>query len=1772
MKRFVVFLTCLLVVSYSQAQVIVLGDSSKINELVLNECGKADTFTTYIRVASGSLTGTTVLNDTFPSSYSFEGVIGSSVILGFSGIGSNIATLTLDPAVINAAGASGVRIRFLIRAKCGTNGLSSARHNLLLTWGGGSSLVRPGQDFVSANKAATLILEARNTVNQPNALLGNTYTRFWRIRNTGTNSTIDTIWFRVIHQPGLQHTGLIVNGATVTPTNQNGDTLWYRIVQSLRNQSVFPGDTVFVRETYRIVSCPPGSTSSRVSAYWGCYNTLLCNESFRTPSSSVPPTTPSMQYMGGWWFNSVDTRNVQGGRSSTCAGSPSTFQAFARNNSTAQASNVKIHLTSESNWAFPIQYDLSAWLAATTHGRANNAIDTSSIRYKIGNNGTWNKIPNTAFLATDNGITNNGPANCGLPVGWPNITFITVGIPGLINPNDSVFIEWKQYTKCCIECGAYHMNEASVRFDYSNACATANFFTDAQRLTWEFSGSSFSPLPPTYFATGASGYVKGQFSWGDNLDPDFDAPLGAYSDDSMRFEYTLPAGFVFDNNAGDVLMYNANLSASAAPARISYSGNLLRLTFARRNLPSAPGNAFELWTRLRLDCSIPGAVTGPVSIPVNAFRIENDCGCVMQPICSNVLAESGCPGPCPNGGASMTAFSNNRKNLGLPDENGDGWPNGTNLDPNFVKTRTFAWLDTMQVIAKGRIDTGAGNPNFQFLYFTQDFNQNLNINSPANHVWKFISATATLYDVSAGAVYSGNVTPTAVSGTNDQVMYNFSSLVPSGFNYEKNDSIVIQSLWRLSPNITISNQVPNATLFLNNSLYASRVANPSPAQRFSCGTINGAFETFQIAVFAHAGFSTSGCNWTFGFTNYFASGGYEQGDYFRYEVRRFHTIDTVFAIIPSYFKPDQSRNITFAISRDPGNPGPAANYNGTIPWSRLIRINDTLYKLPVGDLFTSGGGLAENSDDGANHQFYIPFNPSCNTPIGSFTPYHTVQYRDLRGSNWNWYPTIQNPNPSSAYIRRNQGNWSPSLQGVSSFTTAPNLQLVALNPNQQLVDDTALWDLRVDNLSNANPSFFTFMHFTNSSGRIIPVELRRLPGNTLVTAVNGIYQLGTVNQGTSITYRVKAAAINCNLDSLVVRLGQDCGGYPSNISAYTCAPRIAVLRANPLDPLVQTDLISAPPAIVNLCDTMQWTISVSSRQLASAFNLSLDVLIPDGGAGGNLVGPSTFKYPFNTPSWTRITPVHLGGGLWRFFLSDSIPAIRNNGLRPIGEAPLNELLLRVRMVTNCNFTSGSNIRFITNSRKACGSLITPDAEFNPIVIFGAPTPKVQLIGQIAPSIATCDQDFTVNVTTRNLETSSTSSADKIWITLPAGAYLTPGSIVFTHNPLSPALPVLDTIGGRQRLKWTATTINAGDSTVFRFRYRSPSNIPCGTNDEFKFQTVTQFSTVCGATSCNSFVENANRELSRPVMKPNVKYLLGTGLMQIVQDTTLGNVNFRDTLILSGLNFNNSGNDTAALTNMRIYRDVNNNNIFDAGDVSYALDSMMNILPAQTRTYTRIFSFPHRFLPSALKIELNTACNCDASRFAASPAFGYVPLSANAINFNVQKVNTNARLTWSTPNNENVLYFRIERKTQGQTEFQMLATVYPISDMGFKSYNYTDIDAGKSEEIVFYRIAIVNKIGTEEKTKTKFVDFSGKERQNQISIWPNPAKEMVNITVLTEGQKQYKIYTINGKALLSGTYTDLGNIQVSTKELQTGLYIISVKGDFGTYTEKIIVEK
>ena len=179
--------------------------------------------------------------------------------------------------------------------------------------------------------------------------------------------------------------------------------------------------------------------------------------------------------------------------------------------------------------------------------------------------------------------------------------------------------------------------------------------------------------------------------------------------------------------------------------------------------------------------------------------------------------------------------------------------------------------------------------------------------------------------------------------------------------------------------------------------------------------------------------------------------------------------------------------------------------------------------------------------------------------------------------------------------------------------------------------------------------------------------------------------------------------------------------------------------------------------------------------------------------------------------------------------------------------------------------------------------------------------------------------------------------------------------------------------------------------------------------------------------------------------------------------------------------------------------------------------------------------------------------------------GHTLLPVSLLSFNAKPVKEKHKygvvLNWRTSSEINNDYYTIERSHDG-FEFE---EVFNVSGAGNSSgiNNYFGVDEDPYYGVSYYRL--------------KQTDFDGKfayfdivavtidEKFNELSVYPTPAKELVNISfeMNRESKTDIIIYNISGEKVFEKTYQVLkgGNeLQIKTEDLSQGMYFVTLSNE------------
>lgn len=184
-------------------------------------------------------------------------------------------------------------------------------------------------------------------------------------------------------------------------------------------------------------------------------------------------------------------------------------------------------------------------------------------------------------------------------------------------------------------------------------------------------------------------------------------------------------------------------------------------------------------------------------------------------------------------------------------------------------------------------------------------------------------------------------------------------------------------------------------------------------------------------------------------------------------------------------------------------------------------------------------------------------------------------------------------------------------------------------------------------------------------------------------------------------------------------------------------------------------------------------------------------------------------------------------------------------------------------------------------------------------------------------------------------------------------------------------------------------------------------------------------------------------------------------------------------------------------------------------------------------------------------------------------FSEGPLPITLSSFSATKHSDRAsKLDWTTSSEINSAYFGIERSRDGD-DWETIAKVNAAgnSNEGL-AYEYIDDQlpfTRSKDNIFYYRIRLTDQDGTHKYSDIKGVNFSREVADGLISIYPNPATQMVHLDVsgleLDNVETKLNIFDMYGRSMLQKAITGSGLEPIDVQNYPAGVYNIAVtQGD------------
>lgn len=174
-----------------------------------------------------------------------------------------------------------------------------------------------------------------------------------------------------------------------------------------------------------------------------------------------------------------------------------------------------------------------------------------------------------------------------------------------------------------------------------------------------------------------------------------------------------------------------------------------------------------------------------------------------------------------------------------------------------------------------------------------------------------------------------------------------------------------------------------------------------------------------------------------------------------------------------------------------------------------------------------------------------------------------------------------------------------------------------------------------------------------------------------------------------------------------------------------------------------------------------------------------------------------------------------------------------------------------------------------------------------------------------------------------------------------------------------------------------------------------------------------------------------------------------------------------------------------------------------------------------------------------------------------------PLPITATSFTATPSQSKVLLQWQTATETNNNFFTVQRSSN-KGNWQDIVIVKGAGNSSVAK-EYISTDNNPLQGISYYRIKQTDFNGSVSYSEVRQVELG--IRNLGINVYPNPAKDFVNITATQS--LWLSVYDIFGKIVLTQKL-NAGDNRVNTTNLSSGLYLVEAKGINTAYTTKLLI--
>jgi len=180
-----------------------------------------------------------------------------------------------------------------------------------------------------------------------------------------------------------------------------------------------------------------------------------------------------------------------------------------------------------------------------------------------------------------------------------------------------------------------------------------------------------------------------------------------------------------------------------------------------------------------------------------------------------------------------------------------------------------------------------------------------------------------------------------------------------------------------------------------------------------------------------------------------------------------------------------------------------------------------------------------------------------------------------------------------------------------------------------------------------------------------------------------------------------------------------------------------------------------------------------------------------------------------------------------------------------------------------------------------------------------------------------------------------------------------------------------------------------------------------------------------------------------------------------------------------------------------------------------------------------------------------------------------PVPVTWLDFEAKVVGANdVDLNWSTASEENNNYFVVERSLDGEV-FESVSKHINGAGNSSEVNHYNHVDLNVPNGVIYYRVKQVDFDGQFEYSEIRLVNIF---EQRTVVVYPNPARNEVNIQVNGANGEQVRITNLAGQEVAASQVTSHGFVAIDATELPNGIYFVSIQSRWHNEIRKVIVQK